>query len=203
MLSILYMHMSRSQADEAIQLLDDFHISNDMFKEHLLDLCLSRKAKEAFEKLSTQQKTAFTKAYNKEHKDPTAGKKGKKTAAKDDIVSDSDEENDKNLNIDEDEMAEIKRAKQRERERLQAKAKEKVESYELIKPVLKGDEAKAKGKPAAAKKGKAQTQKAKKKGGKNNETEDSLDGFIVDDDDEDAVKPKRGGKKAKTAKGKK
>lgn len=93
-----------------------------MFKEHLLDLCLNKKAKEAFERLSTQQKTAFTKAYNKDHKDPTAGKKGKKSVAtKDDIVSDSDDEQDKDLNIDEDEMAEIKRAKQRERERQKAK----------------------------------------------------------------------------------
>ena len=78
-LSMLYKHMSKqSGAEEAIQILNDFRITNDMFKEHLLDLCTSKKAKEAFDKLSTQQKTAFTKAYNKEHADPTKGKKGKK-----------------------------------------------------------------------------------------------------------------------------
>ena len=129
-----------------------------MFKEHLLDLCISKKAKEAFDNLSTQQKSAFTRAYNKDHKDPTIGKKGKKAAANDDVVSDSDDEKEQNLNIDEDELAEMKRAKQRERERLKAKEAEKVEKYEMIKPVMKGDETKAaaKGK-AAAKKGKAQT----------------------------------------------
>jgi len=109
--------LSRDNAEGAIQILDDFRITNDLFKEHLLDLCMNKKVKESFEKLTTQQKTAFTKAYNKDHKDPTVGKKGKK-AVQGDVVSDSDEEKDRDLNIDEDEMAEIKRAKQRERDRL-------------------------------------------------------------------------------------
>ena len=120
---MLYKHMSKSQTEEAIELLDDFHITNDLFREHLLDLCMNRKAREAFDNLPPATKTAFTRAYNKEHKDPTAGKKGKKTAAAavQEEVSESDEEKDKELNLEEDEMAEIKRAKQRERERLKAK----------------------------------------------------------------------------------
>jgi hypothetical protein len=104
--------MSKGNADEAIDILDDFKITNDLFKEHLLDLCMSRKAREAFDKLSTAQKTAFTRAYNKEHKDPTVGKRGKKSAtAVEDIVSESDDEKNTGLLIDEDEMAEMKRAK--------------------------------------------------------------------------------------------
>lgn len=95
-------------------------------------------------------------------------------------------------------MAEIKRAKQRERERIKAKQAGKIDKFEMINPVIKGEEGK---KTAAAKKGKAKTQaaKKKKKGTDANSEEDSLDGFIVGDDDD--VKPAR--KKAKTAKGKK
>ena len=119
---------------------------------------MNKKAKVAFDNLSTQQKTSFTKAYNKEHKDPTVGKRGKKstaTGAQDDIVSDSDEEKDQALgNLDEDELAEIKRAKQRERDRLQAKSDDKIEKFEMIKPVIKGE---AKPRAAPAKKGKAKT----------------------------------------------
>mmetsp|Transcript_31013 Transcript_31013/g.38339 ORF Transcript_31013/g.38339 Transcript_31013/m.38339 type:complete len:97 (+) Transcript_31013:144-434(+) len=94
---MLYKKMTRSDPEEAIALLSDFRITNEMFKEHLLDLCLSRKTHEAFEKLSTQQKSAFTRAYNKVHKDPTQGKKGTaggKKGAADEDVSDSDEEKD-------------------------------------------------------------------------------------------------------------
>ena len=115
-LSLLYKHMSRGEAEEAIQVLDDFRITNDLFREHLLDLCISKRAKEAFDKLTTQQKSAFTRAYNKDHKDPTVGKRGKKSSPADaDGVSDSDEEKDMG-NIEEDELAEMKRAKQRERD---------------------------------------------------------------------------------------
>ena len=94
---MLYKMMCRANPEEAIELLGDFRITNDMFKEHLLDLCINRKARDAFEKLSTQQKTAFTRAYNKVHKDPTQGKKGagkKGAAAEEDVVSDSDDERD-------------------------------------------------------------------------------------------------------------
>ena len=94
-LSMLYKHMSRGQAEAAIDVMDDFKITNDLFKEHLLDLCMNKKAREAFDKLTTQQKSAFTRAYNKDHKDPTVGKKGKKsTAVADDEVSESDDEKD-------------------------------------------------------------------------------------------------------------
>lgn len=171
---------------------------------------MNRKAREAFDKLSTQQKTAFTRAYNKEHKDPTVGKRGKKSIAIEDVVSESDEEKDIG-NMDEDEMAELKRAKQRERERIKTQNENKIDKFEMINPVVKGEEggkkaATGKAKGAAAKKGKAKTQKAGKGKGDINSEDDSLDGFVVDDDDEDAVKPKgkaKKGAKAKTAKGKK
>jgi len=154
-LSMLYKLMVKSQVEAAIQVLDDFRITNEMFKEHLLDLCMSRKAQEAFDQLTTQQKTAFTRAYNQEHKDPTAGKRGGKKGAAADIASDSDDEKDAALMLEEDELAEMKRAKQREREQLKALEEAKVDKFELINPLLKGEETKKK--TAAAKKGKAKT----------------------------------------------
>ena len=94
---MLYTKMSSGQAEEAIEILDDFRLTNDLFREHLLDLCMNKRAKEAFDNLSTQQKAAFTRAYNKDHGDPTVGKRGGKkttnaTVQQDDIVSDSDDE---------------------------------------------------------------------------------------------------------------
>ena len=93
---MLYKMMCRADPEDAVDLLSDFRITVDMYKEHLLDLCINRKAREAFEKLSTQQKSAFTRAYNKVHKDPTQGKKGTKKSAGEDLdaVSDSDDERD-------------------------------------------------------------------------------------------------------------
>ena len=182
--------MCRGQAEEAIDILDDFKITNELFREHLIDLCMNKKAKEAFDKLSTQQKSAFTRAYNKDHKDPTAGKravKGKAATQGDDAVSDSDDEKNKGELIEEDEAAEMKRARARERLQILEKKANKIDKFEMIKPTLKGE---PKVKVAAAKKGKAKTQAAKKKGkGKSDDDDDSLDGFVVADDDDDAVKP--------------
>lgn len=57
-----------------------------------------------------------------------------------DAVSDSDDDDKDMGGLDEDEIAEIKRAKQRERELIQAnKQEKKVESFEMIKPVIKGE----------------------------------------------------------------
>lgn len=61
----------------------------------------------------------------------------------------------------------MKRARQRERERLQAKEKDKVEKFEMINPVSNDGKATkgtglGKVKAAAAKKGKAKTQKGGK-----------------------------------------
>ena len=52
-LQMLYKQMSRGNADGAIEILDDFRLSNDLFREHLLDLCMNKKAREAFDRLTT------------------------------------------------------------------------------------------------------------------------------------------------------
>ena len=45
-LGMLYKNMSRDKPDEAIGVMQDFRITNDMFKEHLLDLCMNKKVNE-------------------------------------------------------------------------------------------------------------------------------------------------------------
>ena len=54
LLGELYKLMSRNKVEEAIEYLDTFKITNDCFKEHLMDLCVNKKTIEAFDKLTTQ-----------------------------------------------------------------------------------------------------------------------------------------------------
>ena len=127
-----------------------------------MDLCMNKKVRESFDRLSTQQKSAFTRVYNQGHKDPLANKKTKggkaapKAGADEDEIS-SDEELDKNGALDEDEIAEIKKAKQKERDRLQKAKENKIGEDQLAKikanlfgeSDMKGDlKGKAKGKGA-------------------------------------------------------
>jgi replication factor C subunit 1 len=60
----LYNFISKDNAKEAIDLLDKLHITNDMLKEHLMDLCIDKRMEGLFDKLSTAQKSAFTRNYN-------------------------------------------------------------------------------------------------------------------------------------------
>jgi predicted ArsR family transcriptional regulator len=41
----LYTLLAKSKPDEAIALLDSLNISNDMAKEHLMDLCMNKNIK--------------------------------------------------------------------------------------------------------------------------------------------------------------
>ena len=45
------------------------NISNEMFKEHLMDLSMDKKIAKQFEDLESSEKAKFTKAYNLGHKD--------------------------------------------------------------------------------------------------------------------------------------
>ena len=63
--------------------LDDTGVSNEMVKEHLMSLSLQSDIESKFQKIDTRTKTAFTKEYNKTHKEitklgTTKGKKGAK-----------------------------------------------------------------------------------------------------------------------------
>lgn len=59
------------KVEQAISLLDSLGISNEIFKEHLMELCMNKKITDLFNDLSTQQKASFTREWNKVHKDPT------------------------------------------------------------------------------------------------------------------------------------
>ena len=58
--------------------MDDLKISNEMVKEHLMGLSMDKSAQQAFDKIETRIKTAFTKAYNKSHQEITKTSGGKK-----------------------------------------------------------------------------------------------------------------------------
>jgi len=114
---------------ELIEYLDSLNITNDMVKEHLMGLSLNKTYQAMFDKVETKTKTAFTKEYNKTHKEITRGptkKGGKKvtTAAagagdegsraeseKDEESAESEEE----VLLDEEEMKEIAKAKKEEK----------------------------------------------------------------------------------------
>jgi hypothetical protein len=63
--------LTRDRVENAIEYLDQMKISNEMFKEHLMDLCMNKTITDQFEKLTPAQKSAFTRAWNIGHKDPT------------------------------------------------------------------------------------------------------------------------------------
>lgn len=46
--------MEQNQVQEAIQFLDELKITNEIFKEHLMELCMNRQITGLFDKLSTQ-----------------------------------------------------------------------------------------------------------------------------------------------------
>jgi putative aminopeptidase FrvX len=45
--------LSKKKTDEAILLMDNLGVTNDMLKEHLLDLCMNENIKQMFDRLST------------------------------------------------------------------------------------------------------------------------------------------------------
>jgi len=92
-----------------------------MVKEHLMGLSLNKNFAAMFDKVETKTKTAFTKEYNKTHKEITKGptKKGGKKVANntDDAGSraesekEDSEESEEEVLLDEEEMMEIAKAK--------------------------------------------------------------------------------------------
>jgi hypothetical protein len=102
--------------------MDDLGITNDHLKEHLMTLSMDKKVLEAFEKLSPQTKSMFTRAFNSSHKDDTKGIKGKGKAAKttEDAEGDNpDDEEDEAAGgelITEEEILERRKAKEVEKQ---------------------------------------------------------------------------------------
>jgi len=96
--------------------MDDLKISNEIAKEHLMDLCCDTKLTDKFKNLDTQKKAAFTRTYNKAHKEITAVKKGKGAATKLNAEEGSEDEEDYDSMMDEEELDAILKGKAKEKE---------------------------------------------------------------------------------------
>ena len=92
-----------------MEIMDDLHITNDMFKEHLLDLCLDKDLCNKIQSIPTANKTAFTKEFNKTHKDITAVAAKKTKGQKVELIESESEEDDPML--DEEELEERQKAR--------------------------------------------------------------------------------------------
>ena len=95
-----------------------------MVKEHLVCLSLNKKLVEQLDRIPTQTKSAFTRAYNKSHSKgfTKSGKGGKGTAQG---IDSSDDENDSDSDggdiidarmLDEEQIKEMKKAKAAEKD---------------------------------------------------------------------------------------
>lgn len=63
----------KDNVPEAIEIMVDLGISNEILKEHLMGLSMDTKLTKDFDNLDTQLKTAFTKEYNKKQASNTTG----------------------------------------------------------------------------------------------------------------------------------
>jgi len=69
MLKEILNYLKNNEIDELIEYLDDLKVTNEMVKEHLMALCIDSKLKEQFDRIDTKIKSAFTRKYNKSHKE--------------------------------------------------------------------------------------------------------------------------------------
>lgn len=81
-----------------------------------MDLCCDTKLTDKFKNLDTQKKAAFTRTYNKAHKEITAVKKGKGAATKLNAEEGSEDEEDYDSMMDEEELDAILKGKAKEKE---------------------------------------------------------------------------------------
>lgn len=194
---------------EAMQIMEDLGLTNDHLKEHLMLLCMDPKTVEAFESLDSTTKAAFTREYNKQHKDDYTGGKGKKggkkgtAAAKPDDEGEEEEEaGDEKALLDEEQIREIKLGKKLEREAEERAKVDKSDKFELLKLQADGKKKPAGKKRAPAKKGGAAKRGGGKTRGKKESddeigSDDSLNDFIVGDDEDIEYDRKKNKKKKK------
>ncbi len=186
-LNLIYksLKLGKDGVSEAVSVMLDLGITNDILKEHLIQLSLDQKLTQSFDSLETQVKSAFTRDYNKRTASNTTGvtKKGKtkkEAAGTDDATehtsSDSEvedeEEEEMDAMLDEDEQMELKKGKMLQKEDEKRGRVEKASRFEMLQIKDKAAAKKAKSQAKAAdggieveeKKGKAKTkQPAKKK----------------------------------------
>lgn len=68
----------------ALEVMKEFNLTLDMFKEHVLQLQLNSQAQQEYKEISSKTKTAFTKLYNSHYK--SSVQKTKKNAEKNEIA---------------------------------------------------------------------------------------------------------------------
>jgi len=119
--------LKKGDVPELIEYLDSLNITNEMVKEHLMGMSLNKSYQAMFDKVETKTKSAFTKEYNKSHKEITKGptkKGGKKVtgAAANEEESrpesekeESEAESEEEFLLDEEAMKEIAKAKREEK----------------------------------------------------------------------------------------
>ena len=98
-------------------------------------LCMDAKTVQAFEDLEPSVKAAFTREYNKQHKDDFTGKKvpkGTKGAAKKESVEDDEDETEDKPLMDEEHLQEIKKAKKMDKLQEESKQVDKSEKFEML-----------------------------------------------------------------------
>lgn len=124
----IYKHLKNEEVKEAIEVLDSLNISNDQFKEHVVDLMMDPKANDKLKKISTKVKSALTRAYNATHQTSLKAKK-KPTAAKEveKDLFDPDREEEEQVSEEEDEQVEfdIEEIKKKTKGKGKSKAKGK------------------------------------------------------------------------------
>ena len=126
--------------------MDDLKITNEMVKEHLMGLSMDRDFVQAFEKIDTKTKTAFTKQYNKSHQEITKTSGGKKLnkaqLSQEDLSQDSSSEDDQEgVLLDENEINEIKAAKAEQKAQKKALlAMKRVEKLSIVQQNNKAEE---------------------------------------------------------------
>ena len=166
------------------------------------------KITQSFEDLDSSVKAAFTREYNKQHKDDFTGKKAPtkrgmkaaQAAAADDEDEDEADDGSGPALMTEDQKLEVKKGKKLEKEQEERAKVEKSDHFEILK--LQENRGGATGKKrqsgvAAGKKGKKVAKKGKKGGKKGKsddediDSDDSLNEFIVGDDDIEYDKKKK------------
>ncbi len=138
-LMVLFKLIKRKDASDAIEFMEDLGITNEILKEHLLYLCMDDKITQGFEDLDSSVKAAFTREYNKQHKDDFTGKKaptkkGMKAAQE---AANEDEDEDQTDEgpalMTEEQKLEVKKGKKKLKEEEEKEQKDKnTDNFEML-----------------------------------------------------------------------
>jgi len=168
--------LTEGRVKNAVEFLNEYKITINLFKENMVELCERTKQKCSYDEVDTKTKTAFTRTYRKLHPDIIVKKKKKDTNSDDfkdkldpDIESVGERSEDDKEEEDEEEE---------EEEVVILKSKE----TKGTKKSQKGTgQTKPKKERAKKEKGKTKPKKESKKQDRKRSKSDSLNDFIVDD----------------------